>query len=190
MPPSHAGSAEIEAERVSANTRADARREGIFIHRLFQFLPKFAENERRVLALDLLRQEFGDDAENRAERLVDHVLALFSHAEFARFLTPDWRAEVALAGWVNLPSGEKRFVPARIDRLRRRDGRIEIIDFKTGYGTNIGPESRILGQMALYRALLRQVFGIASVECHLGWVDLRKIQTLTEPELDAAFTRL
>ncbi len=66
LPPSHAGSAEFEAERAPASQRADARREGIFIHRLFQFLPRFSENERRALALDLLRQEFGEDAEDRA----------------------------------------------------------------------------------------------------------------------------
>ncbi len=95
-----------------------------------------------------------------------------------------------MAGWVSLPSGERRFVPARIDRLRSREGQIEIVDFKTGYRPNTGPDSRILSQMALYRALLRQVFGVETVRCHLGWVDLRQIQTLTEPELDAAFTRL
>ncbi len=190
LSPSHAGSTDAQGERAPASFRADARREGVFIHRLFQFLPRFSENERRVLALDLLRQEFGEDAENRIARLVDDVLALFSHDEFAPFLTPDWRAEVALAGWVKLPSGERRFVPARIDRLRWRDGRLEIVDFKTGHRPNTGPDSRILAQMALYRALLRQVFGVARVDCHLGWFELRRIETLDDAELDAVFTRL
>ncbi|MCU0820052.1 MAG: double-strand break repair helicase AddA [Beijerinckiaceae bacterium] len=188
--PSHGASPEPEGQGTPPARRAEARREGIFIHRLFQFLPRFPNDERPRLALDLLRQEFGEDAESRQARLVEPVIALFSHPEFAPFLTPDWRAEVALAGWVTAPSGEKHFVPARMDRLRWREDRIEIIDFKTGYRPTTGPDSRILAQMALYRALLKQLFGASRVDCHLGWFAHQRIETLAEAELDAAFTRL
>ncbi|MCA3626751.1 MAG: double-strand break repair helicase AddA [Methylobacterium sp.] len=188
--PSHVIAAAREPDRDRPDQRADARREGIFIHRLLQFLPRFSQNERRSLALDLLRQEFGDGARDREAKLVDEVLSLFAHPEFAPFLTPDWRAEVALAGHVRLPSGERRFVPARLDRLRWRDGRIELLDFKTGFRAPGGPDARVLTQMALYRALLADLFGVTEVRCHLGWPRLRHVEMLADAQLDAAITSL
>ncbi|MCA4910034.1 MAG: PD-(D/E)XK nuclease family protein, partial [Methylobacterium sp.] len=120
----------------------------------------------------------------------DEVLSLFAHPEFAPFLTPDWRAEVALAGHVRLPSGERRFVPARLDRLRWRDGRIELLDFKTGFRPPGGPDARVLMQMALYRALLADLLGVTEVRCHLGWPRLRHVEMLADAQLDAAITSL
>ncbi len=188
--PSHAVTATREPGLATPDQRADARREGIFIHRLLQFLPRFSQNERRSLALDLLRQEFGDGARDREAKLVDEALSLFAHPEFAPFLTADWRAEVALAGHVRLPSGERRFVPARIDRLRWQGGAIELLDFKTGFRPPDGPDSKVLTQMALYRALLADLFGVTEVRCHLGWPRLRRVETLVDSQLDAAFTSL
>lgn len=194
LSPSRAGAQPREPARFQPDARpdarADARREGIFIHRLFQFLPRFPEEERRPLALDLLCQEFGEDGSDRATRLVDPVLALFHHPEFQPFLTPDWRAEVALAGHVRLASGEMRFVPARIDRLRWRAGAIDMLDFKTGYRPPGGPDQAMLAQIALYRALLRAVFGVSDVRCHIAWFATARIEILDDAALDSAITTL
>jgi ATP-dependent helicase/nuclease subunit A len=188
--PSRAGRHEAAASRLGPDARADARREGIFIHRLLQFLPRFAANERQALALDLARQEFGVEHGESCGRLVAHVLELCEHPAFAPFLTAEWRAEVSLAGWVRLPSGARRFVQARIDRLRVKGDLIELLDFKTGYRPETGPGPEILAQMAIYRALLREVFAAREIRCHLGWFALQRIETLADAQLDEAITRL
>ena len=94
---------------------------------------------------------------------------MLDDARFTAVFGPGSKAEVAIAGKaVGLD------LSARVDRLVVESDRVLVIDFKT----NRPPPDRVeatdiayLRQMALYRALLAEVFPGRTVEAALVWTD-------------------
>jgi len=166
-------------------------RRGDIIHRLLQLLPDFAADERRAAAERLLAKEPGLSAEQRTE-MATAAFAVLDDPQFAEVFAPGSRAEAAIAGTAkDLPPGLA--VSGRVDRLLVTPSRVLVVDYKTNRPAPASIEEadeayRI--QMAVYAAVLREVFPGRSVEAALVWTDGPKLMPVPEKVLVETLARL
>ncbi|MEO8723015.1 MAG: double-strand break repair helicase AddA [Sphingobium sp.] len=144
--------------------RAAAER-GKLLHAMFERLPGVAAGERRDAAHRWLTNAAGvHDADVRAG-LIDHALAVIEAPAYADIFAPDALAEAPIAAVV----GED-VIAGIVDRLSVREGRIRLVDFKTGgrVPANVDAVPRAhLRQMAAYVAALEVIFPGRPVEAAL-----------------------
>jgi ATP-dependent helicase/nuclease subunit A len=157
----------VEPPARSPASPDDARRfrRGVAMHRLLQVLPDIASADR-LGAADRLLPDFG--AEERALMMAE-ALSVLNDPACARFFQPASRAEVPIVGRIGM-----RGVTGQIDRLLVEDDRIAIVDFKSGRVPAGGPQAvppAYLGQMAAYRAILRQIYPDHAIDLVLIWTD-------------------
>jgi ATP-dependent helicase/nuclease subunit A len=163
----------------------DGRRfkRGTLIHRLLESLPAMAaENQAAAAATYLARPVHNLDA-GQQSAIVSEVMAVLENPEFAAFFGPGSMAEVPLSGSIG-----GRTVSARIDRLTIAEDAITIIDYKTNRPPPARPQDvagAYLGQMAIYRALLRQIYPDRPVRCILAWTDGPRLMPLADDILDS-----
>lgn len=162
---------------------------GRLVHRLLQTLPDLPESERLPAATRFLAHPGHalDPASQAALR--QEVMALLGDPRFAAIFRPEARTEAPLAGRVG-----NRLVVGQVDRLLVTDDTVLVVDYKT----NRPPPSAVaevdpayLDQMALYRALLSQVFPSHRIEAALVWTHAARLMPLPNDLLDqrlAAFT--
>jgi ATP-dependent helicase/nuclease subunit A len=95
---------------------------------------------------------------------------------------PGSRAEVAVAGGAAaLPAGLK--ISGRIDRLVVLDDRVLVVDFKTNRPSPDRIEAAdpaYLRQMAIYAAVLADVFPGRRIEAAIVWTDGPKLMPVPE----------
>jgi ATP-dependent helicase/nuclease subunit A len=156
-------------------------RRGLIIHRLLQLLPDLAADARRAAAASLLAREPDLTADQRAE-MAAAALSVLEDAQFAAVFGPGSRAEAAVAGAArDLPDGLA--VSGRVDRLVIQADRVMVVDFKTNRPApdRIEDADRAyLIQMAVYVAVLREVFPGRRVEAALVWTDGPRLMPIPE----------
>ena len=156
-------------------------RRGDIIHRLLQVLPDLPPSERPAGARALLLRE-PDLADDQRAEMAGAALSVLEDPRFAEVFGPGSRAEVAIAGTAApLPAGLK--ISGRIDRLVVLPGRVLVADFKTNRPSPDRIEDAdpaYLRQMALYAAVLAEVFPGRRVEAALVWTDGPKLMTVPE----------
>jgi ATP-dependent helicase/nuclease subunit A len=166
-------------------------RRGEIIHRLLQLLPDIAPAEREAAATRLLGRERDLDDAQRAE-MAAAALAVLDDARFAAVFGPGSRAEIALAGAASrLPSGLA--VSGRVDRLLVEDHRVLVADFKTNRpapATIEAADSAYVRQMAVYWALLSDIFPGRAIEAALIWTDGPKLMPIPEILLTRALDEM
>jgi ATP-dependent helicase/nuclease subunit A len=166
-------------------------RRGDIIHRLLQLLPDFAPTERRTAAERLLAKEPGLSPDQRAE-MATAAFAVLDDPRFAEVFAPGSRAEAAIAGTAkDLPPGLA--VSGRVDRLLVTPTRVLVVDYKTNRPAPASIEEadeayRI--QMAVYVAVLREVFPGRAVEAALVWTDGPKLMPVPENVVAQTLARL
>ncbi|MDE2489101.1 MAG: double-strand break repair helicase AddA [Alphaproteobacteria bacterium] len=156
-------------------------RRGDLIHKLLQLLPDLAPQDRPAGAAALLGRERDLSEAQRAE-MTAAALSVLEDARFAEVFGPGSRAEVAIAGAAAaLPPGLK--VSGRIDRLVVLRDRVLVADFKTNRPS---PEAiadadpAYLRQMAIYWAVLGEVFPGRRIEAALVWTDGPRLMPVPE----------
>jgi ATP-dependent helicase/nuclease subunit A len=156
-------------------------RRGILIHRLLQLLPDLAANARPKAAESLLAREPDLTASQRQE-MAAAALGVLNDDRFAAVFGPGSRAEAAIAGGARgLPEGLA--VSGRIDRLLVDAERVLVVDFKTNRPVPDRIEDAdpaYLTQMAIYVAVLAEVFPGRSVEAAIVWTDGPKLMPIPE----------
>ncbi len=167
-----------------------ARRRGIVLHQLYEWLPRVPPAMRRQTGLALLVRLAPELAAEDAEALLLPVIAMLETPEGRRIFGPETRAEVAITGRIALPDGVMRMVSARIDRLIVGVDTVEIIDLKTGKPRDLAGDAVILRQMALYRAVLQAIYPAHRVRCAVLWTETGAIDPLPDAALDAALRAL
>jgi ATP-dependent helicase/nuclease subunit A len=202
-PPEPAAARYAAPSRLSEEARAPAPsplarmlglgryRRGEIIHRLLQLLPDIATDARPAAAARLLAREPGLTDEQRAE-MAAAALAVLDDSRFAAVFGPGSRAEIALSGTApGLPAGLA--VSGRVDRLVVEPTRVLVADFKTNRpapATIEAADGAYVRQMALYWALLGEVFPGRQVEAALIWTDGPKLMPIPENLLRRALDEL
>jgi len=156
-------------------------RRGDLLHRLLQILPDLPAGERAAGARALLARE-RDLTEPQRVEMAEAALAVLQDSRFAEVFGEGSRAEVAIAGAAAaLPDGLK--ISGRIDRLVVLPDRVLVADFKTNRPSPARIEDAdpaYLRQMAIYAAVLAEVFPGRSIEAALIWTDGPKLMLVPE----------
>lgn len=170
--------------------RKEIRARGVFLHRLYETLPGVAPENRLVMAEAAAARAFPGITPEDREKLVAPVVALIGSEQGGRIFGPRSRSEVAIAGEIRLAQGQQRAVSGRIDRLVVTDRLVEIIDFKTGRPRPVGGDTAILRQMALYRAVITQIYPGRDIVCAILWSETGFLEAIPEGALDRAFSAI
>ena len=156
-------------------------RRGILIHRLLQLLPDLPAETRASAAASLLARE-PDLTDSQRDEMAAAALGVLDDDRFAAVFGPGSRPEAAIAGGAKtLPEGLA--VSGRIDRLLVEPGRVLVVDFKTNRPApdRIEDADRAyLTQMALYVAVLAEVFPGRTIEAAIVWTDGPKLMPIPE----------
>jgi len=166
--------------------RDKALARGVAVHRLLQSLPDIPSAARAEAArrhLDRTAAEFS--AEER-ETIVGQILLLLEDPRFAQLFLPGSRAEVAIVGRLH---GGTLAVSGQVDRLAVTSDSVLIADYKTNR-----PAPRRLaevpdayvGQLALYRAVLGELYPGKRIRAALVWTDVPDLMEISDATLDAA----
>ncbi|MEC9344519.1 MAG: double-strand break repair helicase AddA [Pseudomonadota bacterium] len=179
------------AEPDSLENRAEHRRmameRGTAIHRLLHLLPEQEASVREDGAMAWLERHYkGWEAASRREVLAE-ALGVLENPGLAMLFGPGSRSEVGLAGTVNLA---ERNVPVsgQIDRLLVGEDEILIADFKTNRTVPERPDRAdpsYRRQLALYRALLREIYPGRPVRCMLVWTRNGAVHEFDQAQMDA-----
>jgi ATP-dependent helicase/nuclease subunit A len=166
-------------------------RRGEIIHRLLQILPDVAPAERHAAGGRLLAAERDLSDDQRIE-MAAAAFGVLEDDRFADVFGPGSRAEVALAGTsALLPKGLA--ISGRVDRLVVTSERVLVVDYKTNRPAPAAIEHAdpaYLAQMAVYVAVLREVFPDRPVEAALVWTDGPKLMPVPEKVMSDALGRI
>lgn len=179
--------------RETAETRREARRRGILVHRLLQSLPEIEPARRREAADRFLARNAADWSDEARARVGDRVMTLIEDARFAHVFGPSSRAEVPIVGKLASADGRSISVAGQIDRLTVTPSEVLIVDFKTNPfppASSAEPPSAYSRQLALYRALLCRVYPEHAVRAALLWTEASEIMEISAQALDAELARI
>ena len=139
----------------TAQSRAAARR-GTLIHQLLERLADVDADERRNRALGWLERSAGVTESAQREEIADQVCSVLSDSRFAALFGPGSLAEAPLAATL----ADGRVIAGTADRLLIEEGRVSVLDFKTGRVPE--SESQVpaahRAQMQAYAEALRVIF--------------------------------
>ena len=170
QPDGRAQTARAPGSRLAAS-RALAR--GRLAHRLFEVLPTVAP-DRRAAVRDALLAAQAEVPGDAAARLAAEVEAVMGLAALAPVFGPDALAEISVSGVVDGIG-----IAGQIDRLHVSDSRVLVADFKTGPRPRQTPADYVR-QMALYAALLAQIYPGRQVTTWLVWTEACAIEEVDE----------
>jgi ATP-dependent helicase/nuclease subunit A len=162
-------------------------RRGDLIHRLLQLLPDLPPPDRAAAAARLLAREHDLTAVQRAE-MAAAALAVLTDPLFAAVFGPGSRAEVPVVGEV-----AGLAISGRVDRLLVETDRVLVVDFKTNRPApkaiaDADPE--YVRQMAVYAAVLAEVFPGRGIEAALVWTDGPSLMPVPTNMMRQALTSL
>lgn len=156
-------------------------RRGDLIHKLLQVLPDLPPDQFKAGAERILSRE-RDLTEAQRTEMTQAALAVLTDPQFAAVFGPGSRPEVALAGKAEgLPEGLA--VSGRVDRLVVSSDQVLVVDYKTNRpapATIEQTDRAYLVQMAVYVAVLRQVFPGRAVAAALVWTDGPKLMPVPD----------
>lgn len=166
-------------------------RRGEIIHRLLQLLPDIESAARRAAAGRLLAAE-RDLTDDQRQEMAAAAFGVLEDDRFARVFGPGSRAEVAVAGGAaGLPQGLA--ISGRVDRLVVTPDAVLVVDYKTNRPSPAhieDAEPAYLSQMAVYAAVLAQVFPDRPIEAAIVWTDGPKLMAVPEKVMAQALARL
>jgi ATP-dependent helicase/nuclease subunit A len=166
-------------------------RRGEIIHRLLQLLPDIEPAARRTAAGRLLAAE-RDLTDDQRTEMASAAFGVLEDDRFAAVFGPGSRAEVSVAGGARGLPSELR-IAGRVDRLVVTPDRVLVVDYKTNRPSpdrieNADPA--YLSQMAVYAAVLAEVFPDRPIEAAIVWTDGPKLMAVPEKVMAAALARL
>jgi ATP-dependent helicase/nuclease subunit A len=173
--PSSAGS---PAERKNAMAR------GVLMHRLLQSLPDIPREARAEAALRHLARAAGDFRAGEQESALEQVQRVLEDARFSELFLPGSRAEVPIVGRLK---GGALAVSGQVDRLAVINDAVLIADYKTNRPAprrfEDVPPPYIL-QLALYRAVLAQLYPDKLIRAALLWTDVPDLMEIPASAMD------
>jgi len=171
--------------RASANIflpheRGSAER-GTLIHRLFHILPGVPGDQREAVARGFSGRYAADWPEASRRDMVEEVLRVMRHTDFAEVFGPGGMEEVPVCGTVDDTTWS-----GQIDRLIVTAHEVLIVDFKTGTLPEDGTiPQEYTKQMEAYRALLSSIYPQKTIRCALLFTAGPAIITLPQDSVVA-----
>ena len=170
--------------------RDKALERGRLVHRLLQALPDIPEAARDEAARRYLARSAGRFSAEERELMLAQIRRLLDDPRFAALFLPGSRAEVPIVGRLE---GGRFAVSGQVDRLAVTGDSVLIADYKT----NRPAPSRLadvpdayLAQLALYRAVLAQLYPGKRVRAALVWTDVPDLMEISHANLDAALAAI
>ncbi|NEU13586.1 double-strand break repair helicase AddA [Methylobacterium sp. BTF04] len=185
------GAADARRQPGRRQTDKEARSRGTLIHSLVEHLPRIAPDQREAAAGAYVRARAPTLDRAKRHAIVTATLHLLEEPALAPLFAHEARAEVTLSGRV-LVGGRERPVFGRVDRLAVADDAVLVADFKTGRPPADDaalPEAEA-GQIALYAALLGQIYPGRRIVPMLVWTSGPTIRRLTDDEVARALDAL
>ena len=168
--------------------RSRAMQRGTLVHRLLQSLPDIAGERRHEAALAYLARNANNWTADERGALAESALALIADPRFAPVFALGSRAEVSIVGRLERPHRQPALVSGQIDRLVVGNHEVLIVDFKTNHAppqqATEAPRGYIR-QLALYRAVLGQLYPQRTVRAALLWTETPELMEISAPALDA-----
>ena len=157
---------------------------GLVLHTLLQYLPEVAPANRRAIGQRWLQ---GRNLAVDPQKLLDQVLAVLDHPDYALLFGPNSRAEVSLAGEISKKSGGKIAIAGQIDRVAVEANTVWLADYKTGRPKKL-PDipAQYVMQLALYRAVMRQIYPNHQIRALILWTAGPELVEIDAARLDAA----
>jgi ATP-dependent helicase/nuclease subunit A len=183
LAPSSLGKDDVASPPLSGPDRELAARRGVMMHSLFDRLPALAPGQRRDAARRWLARQHGIENEAEADAIIDPVCAVIEHPDFADVFRQDALAEAPIAAVVG-----PNVVSGTVDRLLVADGRVLVVDFKTGRRPPRSLEQLPVAhvrQMAAYAAALRLIFPGSQVQAGLLYTSTPQLFRLPDELLAA-----
>jgi ATP-dependent helicase/nuclease subunit A len=166
-----------------------ARQRGILVHRLLQALPEIAPDRRPAAAQRYLARVGTTLDSVEQDRLLAQVLAVVEDTRFRPLLAPGSRSEVPIVGRVARHGRPSLIVSGQVDRLAVTEKAVLIADYKSD---SPAPERiedvdpAYLVQLALYRAVLTQLYPDRLVRAAIIWTDVPAWMELPAQALETA----
>ena len=144
-------------------------RRGTVIHRLLQFIPDAAAENRDEIIKTFLDVNAPDFDEAEKQRIRQEVGRLLKDERFAVLFGPGSRAEVPVMGEV-----DGKIISGQIDRLAVEDDKVLIVDFKTNRpaawrAEDVPPAYK--KQLRAYKQLVEKVYPEKTVHTFILWTD-------------------
>jgi ATP-dependent helicase/nuclease subunit A len=159
---------------------------GRLLHDLLRHLPAVPAERRREAGRRFLARPGHGLARDEIEEWLDEVLAVTEAPQHAALFAPDSRAEVPLIGTLTLPRGTFT-VSGQVDRLAHHGNDVLIVDYKTNRPPAQTPAEVPLAyrrQLALYRALLRDIYPGRQIRAFLLWTATPLLMEIDAETLD------
>jgi ATP-dependent helicase/nuclease subunit A len=161
---------------------------GRLIHELLRTLPALPPAERPDAARRFLAHPAHGIDPERAAQWAAEALAVTEAPAHAALFGQDSRAEVPLIGTIRTASGTFT-VSGQVDRLSVGAREVLIVDYKTNRPPPDAAESVPLAyrrQLALYRALLGEIFPGRTIRAFLLWTAAPRLMEIAGDVLDKA----
>ncbi len=169
-----------------------ARLRGTLVHALLERLPGIPDERRGDAARAYVATRAPRAAPEERDAMVRAALGVLEDAALRPLFGPASRAEVPIAGRVGTAAGPAA-VLGQIDRLAVLDDAVLLADFKTTMRPPPADEpapAAYVAQLALYRALLRDIYPDRPVRAFLIWTSGPAIRELAGEELDRALATI
>jgi ATP-dependent helicase/nuclease subunit A len=157
------------------------------VHALIEKLPALEAEKREAAALAYVQARAPRLSEEDRLRIVRSALGVLDHPTLAPLFGAHSRAEVAIVGRLRV-DGEERPVSGQIDRLAVLDAEVLVADFKSDARVTVpgaAPPRAYAAQLAVYRALLQDVYPGRRIRAFLVWTAAGPlIQEVAGTELD------
>jgi ATP-dependent helicase/nuclease subunit A len=177
---------------VSVADRRKALARGRLVHRLMQSLPDIASAHRGAAAQNFLARNAADFTADEQQQIAAQVLGILADSRFAALFAPGSRAEVSIVGRI-ARGGDSIPVAGQVDRLLVTGETVLIADYKTNRDAprrteDVPPD--YVTQLALYRAVLAQLYPGKPVRAALIWTDVPDLMEIFPDNLDAALVEV
>jgi ATP-dependent helicase/nuclease subunit A len=174
------------ASRLVRFEQQKARARGVLMHRLLQALPDIPPEARAEAARRHLDRTTQDFTGEERQLILDHVHVVLEDARFCALFSASSRAEVPIVGRIER-GGRTYAVSGQIDRLAVTSDAVLIADYKTNRPApacidDVPPP--YVRQLALYGAVLSQLYPDKAIRAALLWTDLPELMEVPAAALE------
>jgi len=146
----------------------NARRRGILIHKLLEYLPEIAEEQRQFVAQEYLKTQASDLSPDEHIDISQTAIKTLNLLGISALFSKDSRAEIDIAGELEREGKPPRKVIGTIDRIAITEDTVFIGDFKTTVSPPRSPEEvpdHTVAQLAIYGSLVSGMFPDKKIRC-------------------------